>query len=199
MVAVGMAQAGLDHFAGTAKQLRPHRFVGQERRQKGTRDLFLGERRSACKAAVGGVDRLAVADQQAFDGGVGEAAHAVGFLLQPTAVANVEGKAAAGEQQDRQAGERDRDGEPAGRDGGLGHHDPRVGHDRGRAHRGEMVAANGRGEQQRTVEPSTCGSPSIRPTLVAAAPISAPAAIDTMTRTGSQMMRPWISKAAMPV
>ena len=42
-------------------------------------------------------------------------------------------------------------------------------------------------------------APSIRPTLVAAEPSSAPAAIDTMTRTGSQMMRPWISKAAMPV
>ena len=96
--AVGVAQAGIDHFAGAAKQLCPHRFVGDEGRQKGTRNLFLGSADQHCKATVGGVDPLTVADQQTFDGGIGEAAHAVGLQLKPTAVANVEGQATTGKQ-----------------------------------------------------------------------------------------------------
>ena len=118
--AFGLAQDGLDHFARMAKQLRSQRFVGKEGRQERARDQFLGDAGEIGKTAVGRHDRLAVAHDKPFGGGIGEAAHAVLLLLHPPPVANVECKAAAGEQQDGQAGERHRDGEPAGRDRGFG-------------------------------------------------------------------------------
>ena len=62
----------------------------------------------------------AVADEQAFDGRVGETAHAVGLLLEPAAVAYVERKAATGEEQDDEACDRNRRGDPAGWDGCFG-------------------------------------------------------------------------------
>ena len=49
---VGVAQHGFDQLAGTAEQLGPHRFFGQERRQKGAGDVFLGDPGQAGKAPV---------------------------------------------------------------------------------------------------------------------------------------------------
>ena len=61
-----------------------------------------------------------------------------------------------------------------------------------------MMAANGDGEQQRAVDlPFAVAFDQADPGRRRADQRAG--AIDTMTRTGSQTMRPWTSKAAMPV
>ena len=82
-----------------------------------------------------------------------------------------------------EARQRDRDREPAGRHCRFRTSTIGIGHDRDRAHRGEVVAADRDGQQQRAVDLPLDGRRR-RPTWQAAAPISAPSAIDATTSDG---------------
>ncbi len=151
------------------------------------------------KIVVDRNDRVAFANQQPLDCGVGKAAHPVGLKLLPPAIAHLDRDAAKRETNDDKACERHRDREqartvtPFRRAAIVGS--------------GMIVAAPIAVKWWLQIAASTATRREIfhfkvssrNPTGSATAPMSPPSAIDAVTRTGSQTIRPWISNAAMPV
>ena len=98
------------------------------------------------EAVVHGDDGLAVANQEAFHCGVGQSAHALGLEIVAPTVAQFLGDAGERENDDDQACASHRNREPPGRQRRGGNFNGRIGQNRGGRHRGEMMAADRRGQ-----------------------------------------------------
>ena len=120
-----MAQFGFDRLILALEQ-----FAARARRREDMLRAWCrsassadGSRPASAKLLLTVTIVFAVADQQTFDRGIGEAAHAVGLELRAPLIAHIESDAAEREQDDDEARERDRNGEPAGGQGRFRNND----------------------------------------------------------------------------
>ena len=147
--AVGAQQVDLDGRVRTSQQFQARGFLRKAPHELGADQA--GRRRSgeSHEAVVDRDDRLAVADQEPFDRGVGQAPHPVVLEFAAPPVAHLDGDACQGEKNDHEARQGHRNRERARRHRGLRKVDRRIGDDRRRGHRGEMQAADRQGQQHR--------------------------------------------------
>ena len=105
------------------------------------------------EAVVDRDDRLAVADQEPLDRGVGQAPHAVVLELAAAAIAHLDADACQRQKKYHEARQCHGNREQPRRYRGIGNFNRRIGDDRGGGHRGEVVTADRQGQQQRADDP----------------------------------------------
>ena len=143
-----MAQICFDGLVRLRQQLGKGYLVGETAFELSAGEIVCRKTGQNGKACVNRNDHLSVTDQKPLDGGIGEIAHPVDFKFRAAMVADIEHDAGQRQSENGKARDRHAYRKPPGRQRRLRNLHGWVGNDRHRAHRGEVMAADRKRQQQ---------------------------------------------------